>query len=102
MSQAPGSLAAPPGSDPARPIYMRLVAGPDGSLSWQKIALMLAVTALSGFLASYGQRAGSEPDLIRSARMRAALASQRVCQAQADFWQRAATGSAQAYQKARP
>jgi hypothetical protein len=80
---------------------MRLVAGPDGSLNWQKIVLMLAVTALSGFLAARSQRAGADPDLLRSARMRAALASQRLCQRQADFWQHAATASAQAYQRAR-
>jgi hypothetical protein len=81
---------------------MRLVTGPDGQVSWAKIALMLALTVASGFLAAQSQRAGADPDILRTARMKAALASQRVCQAQADFWQRAATSSAQAYQRARP
>jgi hypothetical protein len=100
MSPEPSPSPAP-GTSKDSPLYMRLVTT-DGQLDLGKIILMLAVTALSGFLAARSQRAGADPDVLRSVRMRAALASQRACQAQADFWQRAATSSAQAYQKARP
>jgi hypothetical protein len=90
-----------PGGDKDTPIFMKMVRADDGEIRWGRILVMLGLTILSGYLATASQRARAQPDMLRTARMRALRASRRACQAQADFWQVLATRSAQEYQKAR-
>jgi hypothetical protein len=48
-----------PGSNPESPFYVRWVTDEDGGIRWGRIALMLALTVASGYLASKSQRWGS-------------------------------------------
>ena len=62
-----------------------------------RMFLMVAVSVLPVAIAILMQR----PDLRQAIVMRVHLTSKAICQRQADFWQTAATRSAQAYQTAR-
>lgn len=67
---------------------MKLVRDGNGQVQWGRIAVMLALTVVSGYLATQSQRAGSNPDLIRQAKMRAYLAVEKIAHVQAVAWQR--------------
>lgn len=64
---------------------MRLVVGDDGAPRWDRIALMLAVTIASGYLASRSQRWGAGAVQIPP-RVRYYHALQRVAAGQERFW----------------
>jgi hypothetical protein len=68
---------------------MRLVTT-EGKTDWRKILLMLAVTALSGYLATKSQRAGGAIDVERTLKMRAAHAGSTAAWMVANRAQRAA------------
>lgn len=52
------------------PLYFKWVRDDNGDINWAKIAIMLAVTVLSGYLATRSQRWGSSSlDPVRTARL---------------------------------
>lgn len=59
-----------------QPIYVRWVTDDDGRLRWDRILVGLALTVVTGYLATAAQRAGSDPDLLTLGRMRAARGQQ--------------------------
>lgn len=63
----------PAGSAADAPLFMRLVRDDDG-VKWANILVMLAVTVVSGYLATKAQRAGSNPDSARELKMKVARA----------------------------
>lgn len=80
---------------------MRLVRGDDGELRWDRILLMLALTIVSGYLASSSQRLGSHPDQLRETRMRLHLAGEKLAGKQAIFWLKIARHQHDLYEIAR-
>jgi hypothetical protein len=67
---------------------MKLVRDGDGQVQWGKIVVMLALTVVSGYLASQSQRAGARPDLVKQAKMRAYLTVEKAARVQAAAWKR--------------
>jgi hypothetical protein len=67
---------------------MKIILDEEGKISWKKIVIMLAVTALSGYIATQSQRAGSSADFARQLKMRGLLAVQKTAHLQAVAWQR--------------
>jgi predicted transcriptional regulator len=59
-----------PGVTKEHPLYFKLMSEPI-KMDWKKIGVMLAITIISGYVASQSQRMGSSPDIIRTAKMRA-------------------------------
>jgi hypothetical protein len=89
------------GETPEHPIYFKFLRDEDLKLDWKKIAVMLALTALSGYLATQSQRLGSQPDQLRTARMRYHRALGLAAAHQGEFWSRVAKHHADLYEVAR-
>ena len=88
------------GSAADAPLFMRLVRDDDG-VKWANILVMLAVTVVSGYLATKAQRAGSNPDSAREVRMKVARAQITVGSKLVRFGQRVEDAGWQAYDQAR-
>lgn len=57
-----------PGVTKEHPLYFRIIAA--DNIDWRKIILMLGITAISGYLATQSQRVGSNPDFVRTIKLR--------------------------------
>lgn len=90
-----------PGSTPDNPLFFKFLRDEDDQISLKKIVVMLALTALSGYLATQAQRAGSSPDQLKSARMRVHRAAETVSRRQAAFWSSVADHHHDLYEIAR-
>lgn len=90
------------GESAARPVYMKMVRDGDGEIRWGRILVMLAVTVLSGYLATKSQRAGGRIDFETELKMRAALAGQKTGSALCRAGCAISVASAKAYDRARP
>lgn len=66
------------GSTQQYPIWMRLVKDDDDKIRWNRILIALAFTAVSGYLATASQRAGSDIDAIALLKMRLAMLQQNI------------------------
>jgi cell division protein ZapA (FtsZ GTPase activity inhibitor) len=62
-----------PGSSPRNPLHVRTESG---EIDWKRVLVMLAITALSGYLAAQSQRSGI--DFNATVKMRAAKVGQHI------------------------
>jgi len=74
------------GESAERPVYVRWVTGDDGGIRWGRVALALALTVASGYLAARSQRWGSAQGV--PAKARAWHAVQVYSHRQAQAWAR--------------
>jgi hypothetical protein len=81
---------------------MKVIRSDAGEVQWARIALMLALTVVSGYLATRSQRLGSRPDLEVQAKMRVALAEQKAGAALCRAGCALSVAGARAYDRARP
>jgi hypothetical protein len=89
------------GSTRENPIYFRFLRDEELKLDWRKIATMLALTALSGYLATASQRAGSRPDGLKMARMYYHATAGKLAAKQTEFWRGVYKHHADLYEIAR-
>lgn len=89
------------GATPENPIYFRFLRDEQLKLDWRKIAVALALTALSGYLATASQRAGSRPDGLKTARMRYHATAGKLAAGQVEFWRKVYKHHADMYEIAR-
>lgn len=75
-----------PGASPDNPLYFKFLRDGNDDLNWGKVAVALAVTVLSGYLATQSQRAGSGPDQLKAAKMRLYRMVGQVARGQVQFW----------------
>jgi hypothetical protein len=68
-----------------QPLYMKLIANDDGQVQWKRIVIALAVTALSGWLASSSQRWGGSAVRI-DPKARVWHGVEAYANGQAKFW----------------
>ena len=78
-------MPEPAGSTPEQPLYMKIVLNDNGQISWTRIAVMLGLTVLSGYLASKSQRLGASAVEI-PIRARYYHGLQTIAGQQAKFW----------------
>lgn len=64
------------GATPDQPLYFRWVRDAGGQVNWGRIALMLGLTVLTGYLSVQTQRAASSPDFNQTLRM--SLAQKKI------------------------
>jgi hypothetical protein len=89
------------GATKEHPIFFKFLRDDENNLDWKKIVLMLALTALSGYLATSSQRLGSHPDQLRTARMRYHRAVGVFAARQGEAWSKIAKYHADMYEVAR-
>jgi hypothetical protein len=58
-----------PGVTKEHPLYFKLMSEPI-KMDWKKVAVMIVLTAISGYVATQSQRMGSSPDVIKTVKMR--------------------------------
>jgi hypothetical protein len=90
------------GSNKDNPVWMKFVRDEDDNIQWGRIFLALALTALSGYIASQAQRAGGNIDFVTQARMKIALHQQKLGRSISAFGDTITTEGIAAYEKARP
>lgn len=76
-----------PANSPEHPFYVRWVTGDDGKVRWDRVVLALALTAVSGYLASRAQRWGSSASTV-PLKARAYHAAGTFAHGQVARWQR--------------
>lgn len=91
----------PAGSSPANPLYFRVIRDAQDNIDWKKVAVALALSALSGYLAVRAQRAASGPDQLKAAKMRLYLFLSRSARNHEAFWRKIADNADTRYDIAR-
>ena len=66
-----------PGVTKEHPLYFKLMSEPI-KMDWKKVAVMIVLTAISGYVATQSQRMGSSPDVIRTAKMRGLMMASKA------------------------
>ena len=66
-----------PGVTKEHPLYFKLMSEPI-KMGWKKVAVMIVLTAISGYVATQSQRMGSSPDVIRTAKMRGLMMASKA------------------------
>jgi hypothetical protein len=92
---------AAPGTTADNPLYFKFLRADDDSIDWGKVVLALALTVLSGYLATQAQRAGSNPDQLKAAKMRFHKTVKDAAEAQVTFWRKVADNAGTRYDIAR-
>jgi len=94
-------MTAELGSTPDNPVYFRFLRDDTNKLDLRKVLMMLALTALTGYLAARSQRYGSNPDSLKTARMRYHRAVGSTAARHAQFWSELAKHHADMYEIAK-
>jgi hypothetical protein len=89
------------GGSKDNPIFMKLIRDDDG-VKWGNIVVMLALTVVSGYLATKSQRAGSKIDFEREVKMRVAMFGEKLGNEITRAGVKLSLASSRAYDKARP
>lgn len=90
-----------PGTSRENPLYFKFLRDEQDNIQWSKVVLALALTVLSGYLATQAQRAGSGPDQLKAAKMRFHKTVETVARGQVVFWGKVADNASTRYDIAR-
>lgn len=83
------------------PLFFQIIRTDDGDINWKRIGIALAVTVVTGYLASQSQRWGQNPDLVKSIKMRYHETVRAIADSQIRLWSKVSMKAETAYDIAR-